>query len=262
MTAQLWIETAFSHTEVPLRLTDIKKARGAESQNIVCCVIDVLRATSTIAAVMGNGCAGFYPCASPESARELAAKFREELGHDAVLLGGEKDAKPIEGFDGGNSPREWTRDLVGGRRLVYSSTNGTRTLDAVKKCGTVVTAAFANLTAVASRMAEEIQTISAPAVLIACSGREGGYPEEDTVVAGELIGKLSSLIGETELSDTSLAACLIAKDADPDAAAMLRNCRWGRYLASLGLGEDIEYCGKRDWTEIVPEMKDGVISPG
>lgn len=262
MTTPLWVDTAFSHTEVPLRLADTRKARGAEPGNIVCCVIDVLRATSTIAAVMGNGCAAFYPCASPAAARALAASFRAEHGHGAVLLGGEKDAKPIEGFDGGNSPREYTKERIGGRRLFYSSTNGTRALDAVKECGAVFTAAFANLTAAAHRLADEVKKEPARALLIACSGREGGYTEEDTVVAGELIAKLIPLIGDAELSGTSRAACLIADAAGNDAAAMLRNCRWGRYLASLGLGEDIEFCGKRDWTEIVPEMKDGVIMPG
>lgn len=258
----LWVDTAFSHTEVPLRLTDAQKARGAKPEQVVCCVIDVLRATTTIVSAMGNGCAAFYPCASPAAARKLAASFREEHGHDTALLGGEKDAKPIEGFDGGNSPREYTRDLIKGRRLVYSSTNGTRTLDAVKDCGAVFTAAFANLSAAVNHIADEVEKESAPALLIACSGREGGYTEEDTVVAGELIAKLTPLIGEVELSDTSRAACLVAKDAGPDAAAMLRNCRWGKYLASLGLGEDIEFCGKRDWTGIVPEMKDGVITRG
>ena len=255
----LWVETAFSHTEVPIRLADAEKTRGAAPGNVVCCVIDVLRVTTTIASAIGNGCAGFYPCASPTAARALAPSFRAEHGHDAVLLGGEKDAKPIKGFDSGNSPREYTRDLVGGRRLVYSSTNGTRALDAAKNCGAVFTAAFANLSAVASRLAGEVKKESARTLLIACSGRDGGYTEEDTVVAGELIAKLIPLIGDTELSDTSRAAYLVAKDADPDAAAMLRNCRWGRYLTSLGLGDDIEFCGRRDWTEIVPEMKDGVI---
>ena len=79
----LWVETAFSHTEVPIRLADAEKTRGAAPGNVVCCVIDVLRATTTIASAMGNGCAGFYPCASPTAARALAASFRAEHGHDA-----------------------------------------------------------------------------------------------------------------------------------------------------------------------------------
>ncbi len=255
----LWVDTAFSYVEVPLRLRDTKTARGAAPGNITCCVIDVLRATSTIAAAMGNGCAGIYPCASPDAARELAASLRAEHGNDAVLLGGEKDAKPIEGFDGGNSPREYTKERIGGRRLVFSSTNGTRTLDAVKDCRAIFTAAFANITAVANRLADELKKEPSRALLIACSGRQGGYTEEDTVVAGGIISKLTSLIGEIELSDTSAAALEISKAADSDSAAMLRNCRWGRYLTTLGLGEDIEFCGKTDWTVIVPEMKDGVI---
>jgi 2-phosphosulfolactate phosphatase len=260
MKTSLWVDTAFSHTEVPLRLADTEKERGAAPGDIVCCVIDVLRATSTIAAAMGNGCAGFYPCASPDAARELAASLRAEHGNGNVLLGGEKDARPIEGFDGGNSPREYARERIGGRRLVFSSTNGTRTLDAVKDCRAVFTAAYANLTAVATRLADELEKGSA--LLIACSGREGGYTVEDTVVAGELISKLTPLVGEIDLSDTSAAALEISKAAEGDGAAMLRNCRWGRYLAGLGLGDDIDFCGRRDWTDIVPEMKDGVILPG
>ncbi len=257
MTSPLWLDVAFSHTEVPLRLEDTGRAAGGD---VVCCVIDVLRATSTIVAALGNGCAGIHPCPSPGAAREKAASLRRELGEGAVLLGGEQDAKPIEGFDGGNSPLEYTRERIGGRRLVLSTSNGTKTLASAAGCGRVFIAAFANLSAAARRLAGEAG--KKRALLIACSGREGGYCEEDAVAAGEIISMVKKEIGDAALSDTAAAAVRIAESVGGDYARMLRECMWGKHLAGLGLSDDIEFCGKLDWTEVVPEMRDGVILPG
>ena len=254
-----WVDTAFSHIEVPLRIEDARRSRGAAPGDIVCGLIDILRATSTIVAALGNGCLAVHPRPSPGAALDTATALRQEHGEANVLLGGEQDAKPIPGFDGGNSPLEYTRDRIGGRRLVLSTSNGTKTLAAAGECGRGFIAAFANLEAVAQRIAEEAERQESPAILIACSGREGGYCEEDAAAAGLIVAKVRRHLGKIELSDSSRAAVHTAEYAVRDVAEMLRNCTWGKHLASLGLGPDIEFCAKRDWTKVVPEMKGGVI---
>ena len=121
-------------------------------------------------------------------------------------------------------------------------------------------AAFANLSAAARRLAEE--TGKNRALLIACSGRGGGYCEEDAVAAGGIISMAKKEIGDAALSDTAAAAVQADESAGGGYAKMLRGCMWGKHLAGLGLSDDVEFCGKLDWTEVVPEMKDGVILPG
>ncbi len=260
----IWCDVALSHPEVPVRLIDAGRARGAGPENVVCGVIDVLRATSTIVTALGNGCAGIHPCPSPDAARQKAAALRAESGEDSTLLGGEQDAKPLEGFDGGNSPLEYTPERIGGRRLVLSTSNGTKTLAAAGGCGSVFIVSFANMSAAARRVAEELGRGKNRTLLAACSGREGGYCGEDTAAAGLLIAGVREILGKNgvELSDTARAALRVAESIDGDYSGMLRESQWGKHLAGLGLGADIDFCGKMDWTGVVPRMENGVITPG
>ncbi len=260
----IWCDVALSHTEVPLRLIDAGRARGVAPENVVCGVIDVLRATSTIVTALGNGCTGIHPCASPEAAREKAAALRAEGGEDSVLLGGELDARPLEGFDGGNSPLEYTRERIGGRRLVLSTSNGTKTLAAASGCGRVFIVSFANISSAARCLAEALRSGGNRTLLAACSGRERGYCGEDTAAAGFLIAGVRKILGEdgVELSDTAGAAIQVAENVDGNYSRMLRECQWGKHLAGLGMEADVEFCGKMDWTEVVPRMEGGVITPG
>ncbi|MEE9274971.1 MAG: 2-phosphosulfolactate phosphatase [bacterium] len=264
MSPPVWCDAAFSHPEVKVRLGDARRARGAEPDRVVCAVVDVLRATTTIVAAFGNGCRRIIPCPSPDAAREKAAALRAEPGGGGrVLLGGEQDARPIPGFDAGNSPLEYTEERIAGRDLVLSTSNGTKTLTAAADCGRVCIVSFGNLSAAARRIAALLEEEGFPALLVACSGREGGYCEEDAVAAGLLIGAVADFLGDgkTELSDTARAALRAAGGAGDDMARMLRESWWGKHLAGLGLLADINFCGRRDWTEVVPQMRAGEITP-
>ncbi|PYN56350.1 MAG: 2-phosphosulfolactate phosphatase, partial [Candidatus Rokuibacteriota bacterium] len=103
-------------------------------------VVDVLRASTTIIAALAAGCAGVTPVADPVEARRRAA------AHGA-LLAGERRGEPIAGFDLGNSPLEFTRERVGGRTVVLTTSNGTRALLAAREASAIGIAAFVNLTA-------------------------------------------------------------------------------------------------------------------
>ena len=255
----IWCDVAFAHPEIPVRLKDAYQARGENTQNIVCVVIDILRATSNIAVILENGCPAIYPCASPEKAFELAEKLRLRHGSEKILLGGEQDGKPIEGFDGGNSPLEYSRWRISGKTLILSTSNGTKTLSAVKSCGEIFTAAFVNITAIARRVTSILHKNPSQSLLIACSGREGGYCEEDTVGAGIFLHLLSESLDSLEFSDTARAALQVAKSAEKNLEKMLFDSCWGKHLSVLGLGNDISFCAQKDITNIVPRLDDGVI---
>lgn len=259
-----WCDVAFSHLEVPLRLADAERARKAHPPQIVCAVIDVLRASTTIISALEHGCRRVLPFSSPEKALDAAHRRRGQPGKENFLLGGEQDSFPIPGFDTGNSPREYTRPVIAGRDLLLSTSNGTKTLSAAGGCGHIFIVSFANLSAAAHRISEILKSDPSATLLIACSGRNGGYSEEDTVAAGLLLQKVICHLGKEhmELSDTARAALGTAEREGEDLPHMLRESWWGRHLATLGLGKDIDFCGRSDWTEVVPTYRDGAITPG
>ena len=255
----IWCDVAFAHPEIPVRLKGAHQARREGAQDIVCVVIDVLRATTNIAIILENGCSAIYPCASPEAALEAAEKLRLEHGFEKILLGGEQNGKPIEGFDGGNSPLEYTRRRISGKTLVFSTSNGTKTLSAAKNCGEIFTAAFVNITAVAERGAAIFNKEPSRPFLIACSGREGAYCEEDAVGAGALLRILAENLENLDFSDSARATLHIAKCAEQNLRKMLFHSWWGKHLSALGLEDDISFCAQKDITSVVPKMENDAI---
>src|SRR5205823_10380648 len=136
-------------------------------------VIDVLRATTTIVHALAAGAREVVPCLEVEDARRIAA----ELGK-AAILGGERRGLPIPGFDVGNSPAEYTRQRVGGKTVVFTTTNGTRAMQRCKFASRVLLGAFVNFSAVCRELAVVDH------VALVCAGTDGHVTREDTLLAG------------------------------------------------------------------------------
>ena len=136
-------------------------------------VIDVLRASTTIVHALAAGAQDILPCLTIPEAQQQAAQVGP-----AALLCGERDGIRIDGFDLGNSPAEYTPDRVGGRRLVLTTTNGTRALQHASAAERVWIAAFVNLSSIAARLRDAEQ------VVLLCSGTRGEITREDTLLAG------------------------------------------------------------------------------
>ncbi|MCX7429756.1 MAG: 2-phosphosulfolactate phosphatase, partial [Planctomycetia bacterium] len=118
-------------------------------------VIDVLRASTTIVTALAHGATGVRPVLTVEVARALAAGFGSGSGSDSgVLLGGERGGLRIDGFDLGNSPLEYARARVAGRRIVITTTNGTAAVDACTAASEVLIGAIVNRAAAAARARE------------------------------------------------------------------------------------------------------------
>jgi 2-phosphosulfolactate phosphatase len=165
----------------------------------VAVVIDVLRATTTIVHALAAGARQVIPCLSVDDARAAAASLTGEK----VVLGGERQGVRIEGFDLGNSPSEYTPESVGGRTVVFTTTNGTRAMLRCRKARQVLLAAFANRSAVLAALAPE------QVVHIVCAGTGGTITREDVLVAGSLVAGLTSGAAAWELNDEAV----IARDA-------------------------------------------------
>ncbi|MSR23200.1 MAG: 2-phosphosulfolactate phosphatase [Gemmatimonadetes bacterium] len=220
-------------------------------------VIDVLRATSTIVEALGAGARAVYPTDSAEEAARLA----NSLGRDDTLLCGERRGLKIEGFDLGNSPAEFTTERVGGKRLVMSTTNGTRAFLAAEHAVRVVAASLLNLSAVRRAVA------GAERLTFICAGRENRFSLDDALCAGmilrDLAGGTSSKKGrggrsDLDLDDASRAVLALAQVHEPSADILLETAA-GAALVEVGLRDDVVYCASRDRHDLVPEMHDRVI---
>ena len=221
-------------------------------------VIDVLRATTTIAWSLQNGAEAIQAFADLASLEQAAAAWPEQQR----LRAGERGGKRVEGYDLGNSPLAVTPELVGGKRIFMSTTNGTRSLAAVLAVPLLVTACLGNRTAVARRLVEA----GAERVWIVGSGWEGDYSLEDSLAAGALAAALQELAkdGQPVVSygnDEMVAALALWQQWSLDPEGCLRTASHGQRLIGLGDHDaDFACCAAVDSLEIVPmQAEAGVL---
>ncbi len=254
------LRVLFSRAELPAVLKEIGRAGARKA---VWIVIDVLRATTTVVSAFEAGCAAIYPTTSMAEARRLRGAKRS----GKRLLAGERNGRPIRGFDLGNSPREFVRGRVDGREIVLTTVNGTRTMKAASEAGSreICVASFANAQAVARRTAVRLREEGGSGgVNIVCSGRDAVFCLEDAVCAGLIVKEVRGAGGgkRIELTDSALACWNLYDRHRNDLLGMLRRSSWGRYLDGLGLGPDLEFCARTGWSRVVPVFTKGVIRPG
>ncbi len=214
-------------------------------------VMDVLRATSVIIHALSQGALEIFPVATVEEAFQFAKTFPP----GTTLLGGEKDTRRIEGFNLGNSPKEYIAERVREKRLILRTTNGTKAFHLVSSGKEVMVGSFFNIGAVAQRCVELDRDL-----LLFPSGDEGNFSLEDTVCGGMLIDLiLKKGRKDVILTDASHAAHILYQRFENDLSEAFHLSRHGRELIDLGLGGDLPYCAHIDITDIVPIFKEGVI---
>lgn len=218
-------------------------------------VVDVVRATTSMVEALAHGARAVFPTASTEDAVKLAAS----LGREDTLLCGERKGVKIEGFDLGNSPREFTPEVVADKRLVWTTTNGTAALAAVSEAPRVLVGAFTNLTAVAEALRGEER------VVIQCAGRVNRFTMDDALCAGHLVRLLlegaqaAGTAPGPELNDAARASLAMARAVEPT-AAFLASTAAGRSLEGIGLSADLELCAQVDRHDVVPRMVDQALT--
>lgn len=226
-------------------------------ENSIVAVADVLRATTVMIRALQNGARAVMPQPSEESARDMYTLLNEQ--GLPVLLCGEKDGLKREGYDLGNSPREFTAEAVNGKTLIQLTTNGTRALSAARHAKKVFIAAFSNMSALASRL-KQYQG-EADEILFVVSGREGMYCLEDAVCLGGVIANMIEPPGVfTDVTDAARTAVDLYHMYQGNLLNMVNTSVHGRYLDEIGLGEDLPECVKVDTSVLTPEMKGNRVS--
>jgi len=195
-------------------------------------VVDVLRATSTMAQALAAGYRRVLCCAEIEEARSLRAELRD------ALVGGERKAVRIEGFDVGASPREFLEARA--ETLILTTTNGTRTiLAAADACEEVLLGSLLNLDAVVRAVRERGRD-----VVVVCAGFQGAFALDDAYCAGRIVQLM-----DAARTDAAIAAGHVAR-AFPDAWSGLT----ARTYGPPGLDEDIRFCAQESILDVVPRF--------
>ena len=216
-------------------------------------VVDILRATTTIAAALHHGATAVVPVATPEAATHTA------LDIPGAILAGERDCVRIRGFDLGNSPLEMRPRAVYGRTVVLCTTNGTGAFAAVAGAAHVYALAAVNFTRSVA-MGRTLLDGSGD-LLVACAGREGGFGLDDAYAAGRFLrAVLAGNVRGRGLTDAALATVHLARHHGNRWDRLLRQSSAGRRLIGLGFGEDVRMAGRQDEFPVLAAMQNGRIT--
>lgn len=239
-------------TDVLLSPLELPALEFRELRQTTCVVLDILRATTVMVTALANGAQAILPVS--DIAEALDAKAR----HPEVLLAGERNGLRITreltgsvDFDLGNSPREFTRSTVEGRRIVSTTTNGTRALRSCATAHCVLATCFANLTATL----EFLETQQPKRLLIVASGT-GDHPAyEDLLAAGalceglQLRGQLSSVSDAVEVTQR------LYREIQSDLPGALAQSHNGKRLLTLpALAPDVALCAQQDSLPLVARL--------
>jgi 2-phosphosulfolactate phosphatase len=217
--------------------------------NSIIVIIDVLRATSTIAAALHNGAKCVIPVDSVGRCIELGKQI-------AGVTAGERDGKIAEGLEHGNSPFEYPHEFIEGKTLVLTTTNGTRLLHIALEKGAkeIITGAFSNLSSVCDHLIKMKKN-----VILGCAAWKDRVNMEDALFAGAVISKVKKHF-DINCDSSHIAESMFEK-GKKDLFGFLKKNNASHYhrLMKFGLEKDIRYCLEADQANILPVYSDGKL---
>ena len=227
------------------------KQTDNQLQDTTVIVVDVLRTTSSIICALNGGAMKVVPTVDAGDAVALASR----LGARECVLGGERGGVRINGFELGNSPKEYLSRTVKNKTVIVSTTNGTEALHSVRSADRILLGAMINRTAAAKAAAAEGNDI-----LIVCAGTEGMPSADDLVTAGAIIDavRVYATVREGELTDMALICENLYNNWRDGNFSLAGTFHYSR-LAAMGFDEDVVFCFTPDTTDTVPVYRDGVI---
>ena len=226
----------------------------ADTQGRVVAVIDVLRASTSIAAALHNGAKAVIPFESPEQA---VARARD-LERGSVKLAGERKMHPVPGFDLGNSPLEFTPEAIEGKIVLLSTTNGTSALLGVQGARDVLVASYVNFSVVLAMLRSAVR--GGTDVALVCAGRDRQFSLEDAACAGRYARAISKSLTTVEVNDAAQACMLIDAKYRDGLGRVFADSVHGRALAEVGFAGDLALCAKLDAFPVVPIYADRQIT--
>ncbi|MEO8620254.1 MAG: 2-phosphosulfolactate phosphatase [bacterium] len=223
-------------------------------QGRVVAVIDVLRASTTIAVALSNGARAIMPMESSDDVVTRSKQF--ERG--AVRLAGERRMLKMDGFDLGNSPLEHSREAVEGKTVLLSTTNGTKALLAVQGARDVVVASYVNLSAVTSMLRTALR--GGADLTFVCAGQDRQFALEDAACAGRYVHAVAKRMSGLDMNDAAFSSALIDTKFGDNLTRLFSTAAHGRALAAAGFGDDLIACAAVDSYPVIPIYQDRQIT--
>jgi 2-phosphosulfolactate phosphatase len=203
-------------------------------------VIDILRATSSIVYGIDNGAEAIIPVANVADCLAYANR--------GFLLAAERNGSVVEGYDFGNSPFSYTKERVGGKTVVLTTTNGTKAMHMARsRAKQVVIGSFLNLQALCDWLKTQDSN-----VLLLCAGWKDQFNLEDTLFAGAVVNAIRSCF--TEFDDSGVAAEDLYLLAKSDLRAYISKSSHSHRLAALNIEEDVRFCLQLDLCTAIPVL--------
>ena len=217
-------------------------------------VIDVLRASTSIATALANGARAVIPLDSTDEVVMRAKAF----DRSEVKLAGERQMRPIPGFDLGNSPLEFTRETIEGKTVLLSTTNGTGAITALQGPRDVVIGSYVNFSAVLAMLRTAMRGGTDIAIL--CAGREKQFSLEDAACAGRFVHHAMRRRADVALNDAAFAGMLIDRRYSDNLMRLFSASAHGRALSEAGYGDDLAACAAIDSYPVIPIYSDRQIT--
>lgn len=222
---------------------DLMHLYNVEDRTVV--VVDILRATSCMTTAFAHGIESIMPFAKLEDC--LAKKT------EGYYTAGERDGKKVEGCDLGNSPFEYMNPELKGKKIAFTTTNGTQAIAKSDGAREIIIGSFLNLTTVANYLRKGSNN-----VLVVCAGWKGKVNLEDTLFAGALVELLKDNIEPD--CDAPLMAQHLYNQGKKDLVGFLQNSSHVKRLARLNIHKDIEFCLTPDQYTVLPILRNKTLS--
>jgi 2-phosphosulfolactate phosphatase len=229
-------------------------AKPADTAGRLVAIVDVLRASTTVATALGNGAKTVIPV---EGADEVILRSKE-FARSEIRLAGEQKMLSVAGFDLGNSPQSFTAEVVRGKTILLTTTNGTRALLGVQGARDIVVASYVNFTAVLTLM--KVAASSNTDIAIICAGEEGSFTLEDAACAGRYVRAIPKRADSVVVNDAASASVLIERKYGDNIAKVFKESVHGKALEAAGFGDDLAAAAQVDAYPVVPIYQDRQIT--
>jgi len=217
-------------------------------------IVDVLRASTTIAVALANGAKCVIPLESSDAVVTRAKAFERA----DVRMAGERKMLPITGFDLGNSPREYTPEAVEGKTVIMTTTNGTSAIAASQGARDVIIGSYVNFSAVSTMLRTALRGDTD--VAIVCAGREHQFALEDAGCAGRYVYSVTKRMSNVDMNDAAHACVLLDRKFADSVLRLFEASEHGRALQAAGFGDDLAACAEIDAYPIIPVYQDRQIT--
>lgn len=217
-------------------------------------VIDVLRASTSIAVALDNGAKAIVPFDKSEDVVSRAKAFEKS----DVRLAGERKSLPIPGFDLGNSPLQFTREAVEGKTILMATTNGTGAVTATQGARDVIIASYVNFSASLSFLRAALRT--GTDVLLICAGQDRQFALEDAACAGRYANHIAKRLTTVGFNDGAQACMMIYKKYGENIMKVFDASAHGKVLRDAGFAEDLAVCAGIDTHAVLPVYQDRQIT--